>query len=203
MEILNEFGFAPLADENRYAIGPYVTGDKQAGIRNYGMNASPLNYSDVGYDFVCNAATCPLLTQVHADGEIWSATNFAIRQAMNARYDGAYPSSDAGLQLACAEGQTPVDQCPGNRRWVQLVFDAWLLMAAGNVSMLRATPCWRPTCCARRRQPDLLWNVFASRGLPVASGWRNVLTRCRLQSPYATGRGVRPWTATTRSERTV
>ena len=86
VEYLAENGFAPVADENPFAVGPYVTGDKQAGIRNYGMNASPLNYSDVGYDFVCNAATCPLLTQVHADGEIWSATNYDIRQAMNARY---------------------------------------------------------------------------------------------------------------------
>src|SRR5262245_31452966 len=77
MEILNEYGFVPLADENRFAVGPYVTGDKRAGIRNYGMNDSPLNFSNVGYDFACNQATCPLLTQVHADGEIWSATNFA------------------------------------------------------------------------------------------------------------------------------
>ena len=43
IEILNEYGFVPVADENRFAVGPYVTGDKRAGIRNYGMNASPLN----------------------------------------------------------------------------------------------------------------------------------------------------------------
>ena len=36
-----------------------MTGDKRAGIRNYGMNASPLNFSSIGYDFVCNQATCP------------------------------------------------------------------------------------------------------------------------------------------------
>ena len=98
VEQLHEYGLVPLADENPFAVGPYATGDKQAGIRNYGMNVSPLNYSDVGYDFACNQPTCPLLTQVHADGEIWSATNFAIREAMNARYDGTYPSSDAALQ---------------------------------------------------------------------------------------------------------
>ena len=69
------------------------------------MNASPLNYSDVGYDFACNARhRAPCCTQVHADGEIWSATNFAIREAMNARYDGTYPSSDAALQRSCADG---------------------------------------------------------------------------------------------------
>ena len=31
-----------------------------------------------------------------------------------------------------------VSQCPGNRRWAQLVFDAWLLMASGSVSMVDA-----------------------------------------------------------------
>ena len=55
VEQLHEYGLVPLADENPFAVGPYATGDKQAGIRNYGMNASPLNYSDVGYDFACNA----------------------------------------------------------------------------------------------------------------------------------------------------
>ena len=109
----------------------------------------------------------PALTQVHADGEIWSATNFAIREAMNARYDGAFPSSDAALQRSCADGATPVDQCPGNRRWIQLVFDAWTLMAAGNVSMVDA----RDAMLAADQlgfggaNQDLLWNVFARHGL--------------------------------------
>jgi len=166
MEILNEYGFVPLAGENRYAIGPYVTGDPQAGIRNYGMNQSPLNFSDVGYDFVCNGSTCPLLTQVHADGEIWSAVNFDIRQAMNARYDGAFPSSDVALQLSCAEGLTSADQCPGNRRWVQLMFDAWLLMATGTPTMLDARDAMLASDLVRfaGADQDVLWNAFARRG---------------------------------------
>jgi len=166
MEILNEYSFVPIGGENRYAVGPYVTGDHQAGIRNYGMNVSPLNFSDVGYDFVCNGATCPLLTQVHADGEIWSATNFAIRQAMNARYDAQFPSSDKSLQLSCAEGQTPVTQCPGNRRWVQLMFDAWLLLATGTPTMLDARDAMIASDLTRfgGANQDLLWNTFASRG---------------------------------------
>jgi extracellular elastinolytic metalloproteinase len=108
MEILNEYGFVPVADENRFAVGPYVTGDKQAGIRNYGMNASPLNFSNVGYDFVCNVAACPLRTQVHADGEIWSATNFAIRQAFIGRYGAGTPA----LQARCADGLVALGSCP-------------------------------------------------------------------------------------------
>ena len=166
MEILNEYGFVPIAGENPYAIGPYVTGDPQAAIRNYGMNVSPLNFSDVGYDFVCNSATCARLSQVHADGEIWSAVNFAIREAFNARYDGEFPSSDDALQTSCAEGATPVDQCPGNRRWIQLVYDAWLLMASGGVSMLDARDAMLAADLTRfgGTNQDLLWNTFASRG---------------------------------------
>jgi extracellular elastinolytic metalloproteinase len=44
VEYLNEYGFVPVGGENPFAVGPYVTSDPQAGIRNYGMNASPLNY---------------------------------------------------------------------------------------------------------------------------------------------------------------
>ena len=158
MEILNEYGSVPIADENRYAIGTYVTGDKQAGIRNYGMNASPLNYSDIGYDITG--------VQVHADGEIWSATNFAIRQALTLKYALKYPPHNQQLQLACAQGQRPVDRCPGNRRWIQLVFDAWLLMPA-EASMVDA----RDAMLAADRMrfggenQAVLWTVFASRGL--------------------------------------
>ena len=97
------------------------------------MNLSPLNYSDVGYDFACNqAGVCTQRTQVHADGEIWSATNYDIRQAFINAYNGSFPAGDIGLQQACVRGDLPVTQCPGNRRWAQLVFDAWLLMATGG-----------------------------------------------------------------------
>jgi extracellular elastinolytic metalloproteinase len=144
VQYLLEHGFAPVGGENPFAVGPYVTGDQQAGIRNYGMNASPLNYSDVGYDFVCNTTTCTPPTQVHADGEIWSATNYDLRQAFIGRY-----------------GATA-----GPRRWIQLVFDAWLLMATGQVSMIDA----RNTLLAADQlrfngvDHDIMWNAFARRG---------------------------------------
>ncbi|MBV9788300.1 MAG: M36 family metallopeptidase, partial [Chloroflexi bacterium] len=48
VEQLNEYGIAPAGpDANPWAVGSYVTNDKQAGIRNYGMNNSPLNYSNI------------------------------------------------------------------------------------------------------------------------------------------------------------
>jgi extracellular elastinolytic metalloproteinase len=97
---------------------------------------------------------------VHADGEIWSATNFDIRRAMIDRYG----STD---QVACADGLKPVSQCPGNRRWVQIVFDAWLLMSTGAVDMLDARDAMLAADVMRfgGANQDLLWNAFAARGL--------------------------------------
>jgi extracellular elastinolytic metalloproteinase len=163
VEYLNENGYVPIAGENPFAVGPYVTGDHRAGIRNYGMNDSPLNYSDVGYDFVCNDVNCQQQTQVHADGEIWSATNYDVRQAFIARYG----AGNAPLQAACAAGQTPVTSCPGNRRWIQLVYDAWLLMPAGTVSMIDARNAMLAADTLRFNgvDQDIMWNAFAHRGL--------------------------------------
>ena len=158
IEYLHEFDFAPVGSENPFAVGPYATGDKNAGIRNYGMNASPLNYSNIAYDLVGQ--------QVHADGEIWSATNYDIREAMNRRYDGAFPSDDTSLQRQCADGELEPNQCPGNRRWIQLVFDAWPLMS-GDVSMVDARNALLAADLLRFNGANqkLLWEVFASRGL--------------------------------------
>jgi hypothetical protein len=144
MEYQNENGFVPTGDENRYAAGTYDTGNKLRAIRNYGMNfpmsgdepkpgrqlnVNALNFSDMGYD-----VTGP---QVHADGEIWSATNFRIRTLLNNKYDDDFPSDDEDLQYACANGELPPYACPGNRRWFQLYYDAMLLMPT-NPSMLQA-----------------------------------------------------------------
>ncbi|MBA3432055.1 MAG: M36 family metallopeptidase, partial [Actinobacteria bacterium] len=65
VEYLMEYGYVPTDSENPFSVGAYVTGNKESGIRNYGMNRSPLNYSGVqGYD----GSGSP-----HDDGEIWSA----------------------------------------------------------------------------------------------------------------------------------
>jgi hypothetical protein len=186
MEYLNEYGFVPIAGESPYAIGPYVTGDSDAGIRNYNMSTSPLNYSDVGYDYVCNVATCPVFTQVHADGEIWSATNFAIRKAMIDRYGAGTPT----LQQDCADGVVAVSSCPGNRRWIQLVYDAWLLMPVGTVSMVDARDAMLAADVMRfgGANQDLLWNVFASRGLgenAASNGTNDADPIASFESPFA------------------
>ena len=154
MEYLNEHGYAP-AGIRAYTIGQYVTTDPIAGIRNYNMSDSPLNYSSVDYDFVG--------LQVHASGELWSATNFDIRKAMIDRYGAGTPA----LQKSCANGQTPVTSCPGNRRWVQLVFDSFLLMANSANSMVDARDALLAADQVRfgGANQDLLWNAFAKRGL--------------------------------------
>jgi extracellular elastinolytic metalloproteinase len=190
-EFLNSQELVPVADENPFAVGPYVTGDKVAGIRNYGMNASPLNYSDVGYDFACNqSGTCTQRTQVHADGEIWSATNYDIRQALIQAYNDAYPAGDIELQKACVAGDVPVTQCPGNRRWAQLEFDAWLLMASGAVSMVDARDAMLAADLIRfgGSNQALLWNAFARRGLgtnAASMGSADFDPTPSFESPYA------------------
>jgi extracellular elastinolytic metalloproteinase len=154
MEYLYEYGFRPRGD-TPFITGGYVTGDAKAGIRNYDMSRSPLNYSNIEYDLVG--------LQVHADGEIWSATNVDIRQAMIDRYG----HGSAALQRACADGRRPVDRCPGNRRWVQQAFDALLLNASGAVSYVDMRDATLAANEIRFGGADnsLLWNVFAQHGL--------------------------------------
>ena len=178
IEYLNEHGYVP-AGQNPFTIGEYVTSDGNAGIRNYNMSASPLNYSDVAYDLVGQ--------QVHADGEIWSATNFDIRQALIGRYG----AGSAAPQKSCANGATPVTACPGNRRWAQLVFDSFLLMAAGNVSMIDARDAMLGADMIRfgGANQDLLWNAFAKRGLGEAAFSNtnaDANPRPSFTSPFAT-----------------
>jgi extracellular elastinolytic metalloproteinase len=177
MEYLNEQGYAP-AGIRAYTIGQYVTSDPIAGIRNYNMSASPLNYSSVDYDFVG--------LQVHASGELWSATNFDIRSAMTQRYGAGTPA----LQKSCANGATPVTACPGNRRWVQLMFDSFPLMTVSQESMVDARDALLAADIIRfgGANQDLLWNAFAKRGLGEAAfsnGAGDVDPVPSFTSPYA------------------
>ncbi|WP_328814314.1 M36 family metallopeptidase [Nonomuraea cypriaca] len=158
MEYLNEYGFRP-AGLTPYVTGGYVTGDKAAGIRNYDMSKSPLNYSDMNYDIVGQ--------QVHADGEIWSATQFDVREAFVKRYG----KGSAKQQESCADGKTPVERCPGNRRWMQLSFDALLLMASGAVSYVDHRDALLAADRMRfdGKNQDIMWRAFAEHGLGEAA----------------------------------
>ncbi len=173
MEYLNEHGLVPTAGESPYAVGTYATGSTEKGIRNYNMSrnllpptvlagsltqSNPLNYSNIGYDLTG--------VQVHADGEIWSATNFDLRSALMAALDAELPADDTDLQRRCANGEEKVDLCPGNRRWAQLMFDAWLLMPP-SVSMLDARDAFLAANQMRFEgaHQRAIWRAFARRGM--------------------------------------
>ncbi|GIE50643.1 hypothetical protein Ani05nite_41770 [Amorphoplanes nipponensis] len=175
MEYLFESGYTPRGN-TPYITGAYVTGDLSTGIRNYDMSNSPLNYSNYGYDR--GAA-------VHPDGEIWSATNFDVRRAFVARYG----TGTRALQESCAAGATPAAECPGNRRWAQLVFDSFLLAASGSISMLDMRDNMITADALRfdGANADLLWNAFAARGMGAgaASGPSDTDPVPSFASPYA------------------
>ena len=181
VEYLNAFDFVPTsAGENPFAVGIYATGNKQRAIRNFGMNHSPLNYSDVGYDIVCTANLLgePVEPeceddegQVHADGEIWSATGYDIRTALVNKYNGAFPAGNNALQQRCAEGNLPADKCPGNRRWIQIMFDAFLLQQsdtdflAARDAYLAADQLRFGGAAPGPTNQSELWAAFAGRGM--------------------------------------
>ena len=132
LEYLNEYGYFAEpghTQDNPFVEGHYVTGNATTGIRDYALNKTPLNYSDMGFDL-----TGP---EVHADGEIWNAVGTDIRLALTKKYDSTFPSTNRQLQLDCADGKLLADRCPGNRRFIQIQFDAFLLQQ-GATSMLDA-----------------------------------------------------------------
>jgi extracellular elastinolytic metalloproteinase len=146
--------------------GAYATGNTVTGIRNYALDKNPLQYGDLGYD-----VTGP---EVHADGEPWSAVMWDVRQALITKYNGSFPVSNASLQRRCSQGnlsntapQAPLNasQCPGNRRWMQLLFDAYLLQPPGT-SMLDARDAMLAADLMRfgGANQAVMWNAFAKRG---------------------------------------
>jgi uncharacterized repeat protein (TIGR01451 family) len=158
VEYLHEYKFVPTGGENPFSVGAYATGNKERGIRNYPLDSNPLNYSDYGYD-----TPGP---EVHADAEIWSAANFDIRKNLLDKYNASFPATNATLQKRCADGILPAEQCPGNRRWIQIMYDAWLLMQPA-VSMLDARDAYLAADMMRfggANQKEL-WRAFAYRGM--------------------------------------
>ena len=117
-------------------------------------DTDPLNYSDIGFDNVG--------PEVHADGEIWVALQIDLRDLFLQRY----PSSGAAEDIACVRGQKSSNTCPGDRRWMQLYFDAMVMMPR-NATMQDARDAQLAADMARfgGANQDLLWQGFAMRGL--------------------------------------
>jgi extracellular elastinolytic metalloproteinase len=159
-EYLFANGYVPTSDEDPTAVGIYATQNKKVAIRNYSLAINPLNYSNIGYD-----TGGP---EVHSDGEVWNAVNWEVRQALINKYNAQYPYTDMALQKACAEGKKNAADCPGNRRWIQLLFDAFLLQP-GSTSMLDARDAMLAADVARfggANQVEI-WRAFAKRGMGV------------------------------------
>ena len=169
LEFVNEDHIAPVPGSDRYTEGAYVTGNGYNGIRDFlagrpmggqfpqpGQNpdTDPLNYSDIGFDNVG--------PEVHADGEIWIATQIDLRDLFLQRY----PSSGTAEDLACLRGQKSSNTCPGDRRWIQLYYDAMVMMPR-NPTMQDARDAQLAADMARfgGANQDLLWEGFALRGL--------------------------------------
>ncbi|MEK8107346.1 M36 family metallopeptidase [Micromonospora sp. M12] len=123
--------------ETPFVTGGYVTGNVVSGIRNYDLSRSPLNYSDIGYNTGGPA--------VHADGEIWGATNFRVRSALVKRYGLGTPQR----QLDCAQGRWP----PTSAR-VTVAGRSWSSTRSCSRPPARSacstcgTTCSPPTCSA-------------------------------------------------------
>lgn len=148
---------------NVWAVGVYATGNKKVAIRDYAINRNPLNFSDHGFDLTG--------AEVHSDGEIWNGTQYAVRQALVRKWNSRFPAGNALRQRRCAQAsprKSPLSArfCPGNRRWIQLMFDSFLLQQ-GATSMLDA----RDAMIAADRMRFLgsnrkaLWDAYASRGM--------------------------------------
>jgi extracellular elastinolytic metalloproteinase len=168
LEVMNALGVAPVPGSDRYTEGAYVTGNPYNGIRDFlagrpmggqfpqpGQNpdTDPLNYGDFGFDL-----TGP---EVHADGEIWIATQIDLRDLFLARY----PSSGTAGDIACVRGQIAASSCPGDRRWIQDYYDAMVLMPR-NPTMAGARDAMLAADVGRFGgvNQDLLWQGFALRG---------------------------------------
>lgn len=164
------------------------------------MNRSPLHFGDIGYDF-----TGP---QVHADGEIWSAIMFDVRQALVDRWNASgnpqHQYDSEGDQLDCAEGDAlnrrtrgprHPQTCPGNHRWIAVMFDSFLLQQSAT-SMVDARDAFI-AADAMRFQGDnrkAIWHAFARVGLgsgAVSNGTDDAQPTPSYTSPTANEGRVR------------
>lgn len=122
-------------EPTRAVVGAYATGNETRGIRNYDYNQNPTTFGDMGYDL-----TGP---EVHADGEIWTATLWDLHKALVAKHGLA-----EGGEIAA-----------------RLVTDA-MPLTAPDPSFLDARDGILSADLDRYHgdNTDLIWSVFAKRG---------------------------------------
>ena len=116
-------------------VGDYVTGNATRGIRNWNYDQNPTTFGDMGYDL-----TGP---EVHADGEIWTATLWDLRKALVARY-GAAKGADVAARLV-TDGMPLTAPDPS-------FLDARDAILTADLDRFHG------------ENTDLIWSVFAKRG---------------------------------------
>jgi extracellular elastinolytic metalloproteinase len=158
MEIVDKEGLVPVDGENRYAVSVYATGQKLRGIRNYGMNfpqtgafptvgkyvqVDPLNFSDLGYDVT--GPTTVSTSQVHANGEIWSATNFRIRKLLAKKYNRDFPTTTSSSSRRAPPASTRRRRAPATAAGCSSSSTRCCSCRLRRRCFRLATPLWRPT----------------------------------------------------------
>ena len=167
MEYVNEYHYVPVSG-NKFVEGAYVTGNPSpaSGLRDEladerrlpepGPNphVNSLNLGDYEFDFDGQ--------EVHADGEIWIASNYTLRQLFLNRYPAHGTAVDISVRDRAA--------CPSTSALVtgagcQLYFDAMLLMPTGP-TLIDARDAMLAADQTRfgGANQDLIWRGFAERG---------------------------------------
>ena len=86
--------------------------------------------------------------------------------AVDVHFEIRHGGADGQPGTTAPQAPLPPEQCPGNRRWIQIVFDAFLLQQ-GDTSMLTARDAYLAADRMRfggANQTEL-WDAFAKRGL--------------------------------------
>jgi len=127
-------------EPTRAVVGAYATGNELRGIRNYDYNQNPNTFGDMGYDL-----TGP---EVHADGEIWTATLWDLHKALVGKH---------GL-------------AKGGEVAARLVTDG-MPLTAPDPSFLDARDAILTADLDRYHgdNTDVIWSVFAKRGAGVTA----------------------------------
>ena len=116
-------------------VGEYATGNPDRGIRNWAYGDNPTTFGDIGYDL-----TGP---EVHADGEIWTATLWQLRQELVGQYGQAQGSEVAARLVTDAMPLSAPDPSFLDMRDAILAADVDRYHGDNN---------------------DTIWTVFAQRG---------------------------------------
>lgn len=172
VEYLQQQAAGDTGDQDRFAIGAYVSGSSARGVRNYSMAASPLNFSNVGgYDR--SGGQSP-----HDDGEIWSAVGHDIRSAIGAQewtrlLFRSLPKLGAGATLLDARDALLAADTETAGTWRSSLWTAFARRGLGQGASTAGTddPQPRPDFRSPERADEstLTLNATGADGAPVAA----------------------------------